>query len=55
MTTSLSWAVGSVQVVVWRPLLELSKDAIFDFAHRYGVPYFKVRLAWHGSDGGRQQ
>ena len=26
---------------VWRPLLPLHKDAIFDFAHKYGVPYFK--------------
>jgi tRNA(Ile)-lysidine synthetase-like protein len=24
-----------------RPLLNVEKDAIFDYAHRYGVPYFK--------------
>lgn len=28
-------------VRIWRPLLDFDKDAIFDFAHRYGVPYFK--------------
>lgn len=28
-------------VTVWRPLLGHSKDDIFAFAHRYGVPYFK--------------
>ncbi|CAI5747310.1 unnamed protein product [Peronospora destructor] len=28
-------------VRIWRPLLELDKDVIFMFAHRYGVPYFK--------------
>ncbi|KAG5177931.1 hypothetical protein JKP88DRAFT_350529 [Tribonema minus] len=28
-------------VKVWRPLLAFDKDAIFDFAHRYSVPYFK--------------
>jgi len=34
--------VGTVEkVVVWRPLLPLEKDAVFDFAHQYGVPYFK--------------
>lgn len=31
-----------VQVRVWRPLLRHSKDDIFDLAHTYGVPYFKV-------------
>lgn len=28
-------------VVVWRPLLQHSKDAIYAFAHKYGIPYFK--------------
>ncbi|KAG1704564.1 hypothetical protein DVH05_005495 [Phytophthora capsici] len=28
-------------VRIWRPLLDFDKDVIFDFAHRYGVPYFK--------------
>ena len=28
-------------VVIWRPLLGHEKSEIFDFAHRYGVPYFK--------------
>ncbi|KAJ0399623.1 hypothetical protein P43SY_008820 [Pythium insidiosum] len=28
-------------VRIWRPLLAFDKDAIFEFAHRYGVPYFK--------------
>lgn len=28
-------------VHIWRPLLDFDKDAIFEFAHRYGVPYFK--------------
>jgi tRNA(Ile)-lysidine synthetase-like protein len=28
-------------VRIWRPLLDFDKDAIFEFAHRYGVPYFK--------------
>jgi len=28
-------------VAVWRPLLEHSKEEIYDFAHTYGVPYFK--------------
>jgi tRNA(Ile)-lysidine synthetase-like protein len=28
-------------VRIWRPLLAFDKDAIFDFAHTYGVPYFK--------------
>jgi tRNA(Ile)-lysidine synthetase-like protein len=28
-------------VSIWRPLLMFDKDAIFEFAHRYGVPYFK--------------
>lgn len=26
-------------VTIWRPLLRFSKDAIFEFAHTYGVPY----------------
>jgi tRNA(Ile)-lysidine synthase TilS/MesJ len=28
-------------VHVWRPLLSHVKDQIYDFAHSYGVPYFK--------------
>jgi tRNA(Ile)-lysidine synthase TilS/MesJ len=28
-------------VTLWRPLLLLEKESIFDYAHRYGVPYFK--------------
>ena len=28
-------------VALWRPLLEHDKKQIFDFAHRFGVPYFK--------------
>ncbi|RHY41456.1 hypothetical protein DYB30_004644 [Aphanomyces astaci] len=28
-------------VRIWRPLLAVNKDAIFDFAHTFGVPYFK--------------
>ncbi|ETV98041.1 tRNA(Ile)-lysidine synthetase, variant [Aphanomyces invadans] len=28
-------------VRIWRPLLSVTKDAIFDFAHVFGVPYFK--------------
>lgn len=28
-------------VAVWRPLLAYSKDDIYNFAHQYGVPYFK--------------
>ncbi|CAH0522517.1 unnamed protein product [Peronospora belbahrii] len=28
-------------VRIWRPFLEFDKDVIFEFAHRYGVPYFK--------------
>ena len=28
-------------VVIYRPLLTLEKDKIFDYAHTYGVPYFK--------------
>lgn len=35
-------AVGVVNGVnVWRPLLAYPKDDIYDFAHKYGVPYFK--------------
>ena len=26
---------------LWRPFLEIKKDEIFKFAHRYNVPYFK--------------
>jgi len=29
-------------VAIHRPLLALGKDEILDFAHRFGVPYFKV-------------
>ncbi|EQC36061.1 hypothetical protein SDRG_06796 [Saprolegnia diclina VS20] len=28
-------------VRIWRPLLAIDKDAIFDFAHVFGVPYMK--------------
>ncbi|CAM9656523.1 unnamed protein product, partial [Discosporangium mesarthrocarpum] len=28
-------------VEIWRPLLPFGKDVVLDFAHRYGVPYFK--------------
>ena len=28
-------------VRIWRPLLEFGKDAVYAFAHAYGVPYFK--------------
>ncbi|OWZ09837.1 TRNA(Ile)-lysidine synthetase [Phytophthora megakarya] len=28
-------------VRIWRPLLDFDKDVIFEFAHRYGIPYFK--------------
>ncbi len=28
-------------VNVWRPLLSHSKEEIYEFAHKYGVPYFK--------------
>ncbi|CEG43323.1 trna-lysidine synthetase [Plasmopara halstedii] len=28
-------------VQIWRPLLDVDKDVIFEYAHRYGVPYFK--------------
>nr|CCA21772.1 tRNA(Ile)lysidine synthase putative [Albugo laibachii Nc14] len=34
-------------VVIWRPMLEFDKSTIFDFAHRYGIPYFKdTTPAW---------
>ncbi|TYZ62244.1 hypothetical protein PybrP1_011585 [[Pythium] brassicae (nom. inval.)] len=34
-------------VRVWRPLLAFDKAAIFDFAHAFGVPYFKdTTPAW---------
>jgi len=34
--------VGKVEgVTVWRPLLPLEKEAIYDYAHKFGVPYFK--------------
>lgn len=34
-------------VVIWRPMLQFDKSAIFDFAHRYGIPYFKdTTPAW---------
>ena len=26
---------------IWRPLLQITKDCIYDFAHQFGVPYFK--------------
>ena len=28
-------------VEIWRPLLPITKDYIYDFAHQFGVPYFK--------------
>ncbi|KAJ8530351.1 hypothetical protein ON010_g14562 [Phytophthora cinnamomi] len=28
-------------VRIWRPLLDFDKDVIFEYAHRYGIPYFK--------------
>lgn len=28
-------------VNIWRPLLPITKDHIYDFAHHFGVPYFK--------------
>eukprot|EP01103_Thecamoeba_quadrilineata_P010352 TRINITY_DN2209_c0_g1_i2.p1 TRINITY_DN2209_c0_g1~~TRINITY_DN2209_c0_g1_i2.p1 ORF type:complete len:536 (+),score=91.10 TRINITY_DN2209_c0_g1_i2:307-1914(+) len=28
-------------VLIWRPMLPHPKSIIFDFAHKYGVPYFK--------------
>lgn len=31
-------------VSVHRPLLPLDKAAILDFAHKFGVPYFKVPI-----------
>jgi len=35
-------AVGIVNGVnVWRPLLTHSKEEIYAFSHKYGVPYFK--------------
>ena len=34
-------ASSSHGVEVWRPLLRHSKEEIFAFAHRYGVPYFR--------------
>jgi len=34
--------VGKVEgVTIWRPLLILEKSFIYDYAHKYGVPYFK--------------
>eukprot|EP00940_MAST-03C_sp_MAST-3C-sp2_P000810 g810.t1 len=34
-------------VEIWRPLLQFSKDAIYGFAHAFGVPYFKdTTPAW---------
>jgi hypothetical protein len=29
------------RVAVWRPMLVHDKEVVFDFAHTYGVPYFK--------------
>ena len=35
-------SVGITNLVpVWRPLLSFGKEKIFDFAHKYGVPYFR--------------
>lgn len=28
-------------VMIWRPMLPHPKTLIIDYAHRYGVPYFK--------------
>ena len=28
-------------VPIWRPMLGFDKNAIFAFAHRYGIPYFR--------------
>ena len=36
--TSVSWNEG---VQLLRPLLPLEKTAIFDYAHTFGIPYFK--------------
>ena len=36
---STSSTVNGVRI--WRPLLAIDKDAIFDFAHVFGVPYMK--------------
>ena len=37
----------SEDVPVWRPLLPHTKDEIFQFAHKFGVPYFKdTTPAW---------
>eukprot|EP00978_Attheya_sp_CCMP212_P000088 scaffold168_cov53-Attheya_sp.AAC.5 len=36
--TSMSQNDG---VTIYRPLLSLEKSSIFDYAHKYGVPYFK--------------
>ena len=34
--------IGTVEnVSIYRPLLPHTKDDIFDFAHTFGVPYFK--------------
>lgn len=34
-------------VRIWRPLLDFDKDVIFEYAHRYGIPYFKdTTPAW---------
>jgi tRNA(Ile)-lysidine synthetase-like protein len=34
--------VGKVEgVPIWRPLLSIEKDVVLDFAHKFGVPYFK--------------
>lgn len=42
---SASSVVNGVRI--WRPLLDFDKDAIFDFAHAFGVPYFKdTTPAW---------
>jgi tRNA(Ile)-lysidine synthase TilS/MesJ len=31
-------------VAIYRPLLPLEKASIFDYAHKFGVPYFKGKL-----------
>eukprot|EP01061_Rhynchopus_euleeides_P017111 TRINITY_DN28518_c0_g1_i1.p1 TRINITY_DN28518_c0_g1~~TRINITY_DN28518_c0_g1_i1.p1 ORF type:complete len:802 (+),score=246.48 TRINITY_DN28518_c0_g1_i1:138-2408(+) len=39
--SGMSEVVLMEDVPTWRPLLLHDKDEIFEYAHRYGVPYFK--------------
>jgi tRNA(Ile)-lysidine synthase TilS/MesJ len=32
---------SKIGVLIWRPLLAHTKDDIYDFAHKYGVPYLR--------------